>query len=312
MMTRRNFLRGTVIGGAAYAFGGPPGGTGASSGISISLAQWSLHTAIFAGEIDAMDFARVSRERFEINAIEYVNQFYKDRVGGTGLGRELRMRADDNGVRSLLIMVDGEGSLGAGDSAERAQVLENHLKWLELAAALGCHSVRVNAAGPGGREALRSQVVDGLGRLSERAREFSLNILVENHGGFSSDAAWLTRVIADVGMDNCGTLPDFGNFCIRREIAPDGSRTCAEEYDRYRGVAELMPTARAVSAKSYAFAADGSETTIDYPRMLQLVVNAGYRGYIGIEYEGKAHTEEEGILKTKALLTQILNSEFKS
>lgn len=312
MMTRRTFLRGTVIGGAACACGGAAWASSPASGISISLAQWSLHTAIFSGEMSAMDFAVVARERFGIDAIEYVNQFYREQVGSPDFGRDLRRRADDNGVSSLLIMVDREGSLGAGESSERLQVVENHLKWLELAAVLGCHSIRVNAAGPGGREALHSQVVDGLSRLCERARDFSLNVLVENHGGLSSDGAWLARVIADVGMDNCGTLPDFGNFCIRRETAPDGSRTCAEEYDRYRGVAELMPFAKAVSAKSYAFAEDGSEITIDYPRMMQLVVNAGYRGHVGIEYEGKTHSEEEGILKTKALLTQILNPKLKS
>jgi sugar phosphate isomerase/epimerase len=308
MIGRRTFIQDLSLGGAALLLGkGVLKAASAPPPLQISLAQWSLHRAIFAGEINAMEFASVSRERFQIEAIEYVNQFYREIVKQPESVRELRRRADDQGVKSLLIMVDGEGQIGASEESERKAVVENHRKWMEMAAVLGCHSIRVNAGGPGDRGALRPRAVEGLRGLCEAAQPFGLNVIVENHGGWSSDGAWLAAVIEEVGLSNCGTLPDFGNFCIRREESAQG-RICVEAYDRYRGVTELMPRARAVSAKSYAFDDAGTETTIDYGRMLKIVREAGYSGYIGIEFEGKTLSEEAGILQTKALLTRHINS----
>jgi sugar phosphate isomerase/epimerase len=308
MIGRRTFIQDLSLGGAALLLGkGVLKAASAPPPLQISLAQWSLHRAIFAGEINAMEFASVSRERFQIEAIEYVNQFYREIVKQPESVRELRRRADDQGVKSLLIMVDGEGQIGASEESERKAVVENHRKWMEMAAVLGCHSIRVNAGGPGDRGALRPRAVEGLRGLCEAAQPFGLNVIVENHGGWSSDGAWLAAVIEEVGLSNCGTLPDFGNFCIRREESAQG-RICVEAYDRYRGVTELMPRARAVSAKSYAFDDAGNETTIDYGRMLKIVREAGYSGYIGIEFEGKTLSEEAGILQTKALLTRHIHS----
>ena len=218
------------------------------------------------------------------------------------------MRAADNGVRSLIIMVDGEGNLGAADDAERKKVVENHYKWVEAAQYLGCHSIRVNAGGPGTREELAEAVVDGLGRLSDFAAGAGLNVIVENHGGYSSDGAWLSGVMARIGKANCGTLPDFGNFCIRREQDADGNRVCVEEYDRYQGVADLMPYAKAVSAKSHDFNEEGDEIHTDYFRVMKIVLEAGYHGYVGIEYEGGKDDEYTGIRKTKALLERVAAS----
>ena len=271
----------------------------------ISLAQWSIHRAIRAGEVDPVDFAALAREEFGISAVEYVNQFYKEKGNDTAFFHELRKRAADHGVESLIIMVDGEGNLGEADGAARKKVVENHYKWVEAAAILGCHSIRVNAGGPGDRETLAAAVVDGLGRLSEHASKAGLNVIVENHGGYSSDGAWLAGVIAQVGMDNCGTLPDFGNFCIQRGQDAGGKRICLEEYDRYRGVAELMPFAKAVSAKSHDFDTDGDEIYTDYLRMMKIVLDSGYKGYVGVEYEGSADDEFTGIRKTKALLEKV-------
>jgi sugar phosphate isomerase/epimerase len=205
-------------------------------------------------------------------------------------------------------MVDGEGEVGALANADRLKAVDNHLKWMEMAAILGCHSIRVNAGGPGNKDELAKRVVDGLQQLAAQAKEFSLNVLVENHGGYSSDGQWLSDVIRRVNLSNCGTLPDFGNFCIRQESPVNGQRVCAESYDRYTGVSELMPYAKAVSAKSYGFTADGSESTIDYARMLKIVSDSGYKGYIGIEFEGKDISEDEGILLTKALLHSLIES----
>ena len=103
-----------------------------------------------------------------------------------------------------------------------------------------------------------------------------------------------------VNKSNVGTLPDFGNFCIKRE---EGNwRNCVDAYDRYQGTTELMPFAKGVSAKSHDFDEQGNETETDYTKMLQIVKAAGFSGYIGIEYEGEKLSEDEGIRKTKALL----------
>lgn len=259
----------------------------------ISLAQWSLHHALFAKRIDPMDFAVIARRDYGIRAIEYVNRFYKETLS-TATVAELKRRADGEGVCSVLIMCDREGRLGDPDAAARAQTVRNHLKWLDAARELGCHSIRVNAASDGSFEEQQRLAADGLRALAEEGERRGLNVIVENHGGLSSHGAWLAGVMQLVDHPRCGTLPDFGNFRIRP----------GEEYDRYRGAAELMPYAKGVSAKSYAFDATGAETTIDYPRMLGIVREAGYRGFIGIEYEGKA-PEPEGIRATKALLERL-------
>ena len=271
----------------------------------ISLAQWSLHRALFADEIKAIDFATIARNDFGIDGIEYVNQFYMDHVSNAAYMKDLKARADDNGVKGLLIMVDREGNLGEPDETKRKQVVENHHKWADAAKFLGCHSIRVNAGGPGTREELAPNVVDGLGRLSEYAAKLGLNVIVENHGGWSSDGAWLSGVMAQVNMDNCGTLPDFGNFCLKRGKDADGNRICLDEYDRYQGVTDLMPYAKAVSAKTHDFDAAGNEIHTDYFKMMQIVLGFGYNGYVGIEYEGQVDDEYTGIRKSKALLEKV-------
>ena len=263
----------------------------------ISLAQWSLHKTLFADKMDHLDFAKKAKVDFGISGVEYVNQFFKDKAKDMDYLKEMKLRADDNGVTSVLIMCDGEGHLGDTDAKARMQAVENHYKWVDAAKFLGCHSIRVNAAGEGSAEEVAAAATDGLGKLSEYAKTVGLNVIVENHGGYSSNGKWLSGVIAATGLANCGTLPDFGNFCIER--SPDG---CKEMYDRYQGVAELMPHAKAVSAKSHNFDADGWETESDYKRILKTVKDAGYTGWIGVEYEGSDLSEEEGIRKTVELL----------
>jgi len=261
----------------------------------ISLAEWSLHRTIRAGDLDPLDFAPFTRATFGLDAVEHVNQFFIDRGGDDAYFREMRRRADDAGVRSLLIMCDLEGALGAADEGDRLRAVENHRKWLDAAALLGCHSIRVNAESEGPRDQQLRLAADGLRRLCEVAEPYGLNVLVENHGGLSSDGAWLADVMRRVDHPLIGTLPDFGNFTI----AP------GEEYDRYEGVRQLMPWARAVSAKSYAFDEHGREMTIDYERMMRIVRDAGYDGYIGIEYEGDRLSEEAGVRATMMLLRRM-------
>ncbi len=260
----------------------------------ISLAEWSLHKTLFAKKITNLDFPRVAKEELGIHAIEYVNQFFKQEVNDPKYMAELKKRCEDVGVKSLLIMVDGEGKLGDPDSKKRDQAVENHFRWLEAAKFLGCHSIRVNAASSGSYDEQIKLAADGLAKLSEAGKKHGLNVIVENHGGLSSNGEWLSTVIKKVGMDNCGTLPDFGNFRIQGN----------EWYDRYKGVTELMPFAKAVSAKSHDFDDNGDETKTDYKRMLKIVKDANYRGYIGVEYEGGKKNEYDGVKATRDLLVK--------
>lgn len=265
----------------------------------ISLAQWSLHRTIRAGELDNLDFATKTKNAFGIDAVEYVNQFFMDKAKDMDYLGQMKTRAADNGVQSLLIMIDGEGGLGDTDEAARKKAVENHYKWVEAAKFLGCHSIRVNAYGEGTSEDVAKAATQGLHELSTFAKDYDINVIVENHGGYSSDGTWLSKVIADTEMDNCGTLPDFGNFCIK-----GGHDNCEQEYDRYKGVTELMPHAFGVSAKSHEFNGEGVEIRTDYTKMLQIVKDAGYKGYIGIEFEGEG-SEDEGIIKTRDLLVKV-------
>jgi len=277
--------------------------TSAAIFFEISLAQWSLHSSIFDGKMDNLDFAPKAKRDFGISAVEYVNQFFADKAEDQNYLAEMKKRADDNGVKSLLIMVDREGRLAELDDQKRMEAVENHYKWVEAAKFLGCHSIRVNAgSSTGTAEEVKQTAIDGLGKLAEFSAQHGINVIVENHGGYSSNGQWLAEVIKGVGSDYCGTLPDFGNFCIDGSANP--ARECKEMYDRYKGVKELMPFAKGVSAKSYSFDADGNEETIDYQRMLKIVKDAGYTGHVGIEYEGQA-PEDEGIMATKKLLVRL-------
>ena len=261
----------------------------------ISLAEWSLNRALFSGDFDHLDFAGTAIKDYGIEAVEYVNQFFFEKANDQAYLREMKKRAEGEGVRSLLIMCDSEGQLGDPDDKKRTQTVENHHKWVEAAKFLGCHSIRVNAASAGSYDEQMKLAADGLRRLVEFGDQHEINVIVENHGGLSSNGQWLVGVMKLVDHPRCGTLPDTNNFRVSRE----------EEYDRYKGVEELMPYAKAVSAKSHNFDEQGNETTIDYLRMMKIVLDAGYRGYVGIEYEGPNLSPPEGIKATKALLERV-------
>ena len=262
---------------------------------NISLAEWSLHNTLFAGRLKNLDFPGVTRTEYGIGAVEYVNQFFKDKAEDTAYLRDLKTRCEDHDVRSLLIMCDGEGALGDPDPAKRTTAVENHYRWVTAAKFLGCHSIRVNAQSSGPPQEQQRLAADGLRRLSEFGAQHEINVIVENHGGWSSNGQWLAGVMKAVDHPRCGTLPDFGNFRV----------SDTETYDRYKGVEELMPYAKAVSAKSNAFDAQGNETNTDYTRMMRIVLDAGYRGWVGIEYEGDGLSEPEGIRATKTLLERV-------
>ncbi len=276
----------------------------------LSLAQWSLHKAMRDDKtIDPIDFAQKANE-MGFKGLEYVSQLYNDYLSEgddpkramQNLLDALKAKSEKYGMKNLLIMVDGEGDLASPEETVRDEAVENHKKWVDAAVFLGCHSIRVNLFGTMEREVWRETAKDGLSKLAVYAKEKNINVIVENHGYLSSDAALLVSVIKAVGATNCGTLPDFGNFCLKREGGELWKTACIEEYDKYRGVKEMMPLAKAVSAKSHDFDENGSEVEIDYIKMLQIVKDAGYTGYIGVEYEGEILGENEGIEATKKLL----------
>lgn len=261
----------------------------------ISLAQWSLHRALGAGEVDNLDFARIAREDFGISAIEYVNTFFKDKATDAAYLAEMNQRAADQDVFQHLIMCDGEGRIGDPDEKARLQAVQNHHRWVDAAKTLGCITIRVNAASEGTWDEQAKLAADGLHRLCEYGDQVGINVIVENHGGLSSNGKWLTHVMRLVNHPRCGTLPDFGNFNLG-----DG-----ETYDRYLGVAELMQFAKAVSAKSHDFDDQGNETTKDYRRLMRIVTDAGFHSWVGIEYEGSRLPERDGIRLTKQLLERV-------
>ena len=309
---RRMFIRQSLVGGLAVSLGpwhlaraadvaGNPS-AGKIGNFKISLAEWSLHKALFSKQITNMEFPRIAREGYGIEAVEFVNQFFKDKAHDSTYLRDLKAHAEDHGVTCVLIMIDGEGDLSAEDKGQRTQAVENHKAWVDAAARLGCHSIRVNTGsnyGPDKTEA----AADACGTLADYGQKHKINVICENHFGPSSDPDSLIALIKAVNKPNFGTLPDFGNF-------PKDKKG---EYiiDVYDAIARMMPYARGVSAKSYHFDESGREKDLDFARILKIVTDAGYHGYVGIEYEGTQLSEPDGILATKKLLESLRGAEYK-
>ncbi len=293
LIGRRDFLAGSSLAAAALAVPGllPAADKGSKKPLyKISLTQYSLHRTIASKKLDNIDFTSFTRKEFDIDAVEYWNRpFFAKAKDKTYIG-QMRKRADAAGVGATVILIDGEGNLGDPDAAKRKNSVERHKKWVVAARQLGCHSIRVNARSKGTYEEQLKLAADGLRQLSEYAATIKMNVIVENHGGLSSNGKWLSSVMKTVKLKNCGTLPDFGNF---------GS------YDRYTGVRELMPFAKSVSAKSHDFDKNGNETKTDFLKMMKIVVDAGYHDFVGIEFEGGRLSEVAGVHATKKLLTRV-------
>jgi L-ribulose-5-phosphate 3-epimerase len=299
MKTRRDFLKASaaLLSGAGLTSCMTQGAVDKATKptFKISLAEWSLHKTLFAKQMENLDFPLAAKRDYGIEAVEFVNQFWKDKARDKSYLAELKKRCEGEGVRCVLIMCDGEGALGDANTDRRKKAVENHHQWVEAARYLGCHSIRVNAQSSGNYDEQIDRAADGLRQLSEFAANLGLNVIVENHGGLSSNGQWLSAVMRKVNLPNCGTLPDFGNFRVSN----------TEEYDRYKGVTELMPFAKGVSAKSHDFDAQGNETHTDYRRMMKIVLDANYHGYVGVEYEGSKLSEPVGIRATKTLLERV-------
>ena len=297
-MERRDFIKTTAILTGGASLGSILSCADNKMSFKISLAEWSLNRTLFSGKLDHLDFCRVAKKDFGINAVEYVNQFFFDKAEDRSYLKEMKDRAEDLGVINLLIMCDKEGDLGNPDQNQRTEAIENHYKWAEAAKFLGCHSIRVNAKSEGPYDEQIHLAAEGLRKLTEYGDSIGINTIVENHGGLSSNGKWLASVIEKVDHPRCGTLPDFGNFKLEGD----------DWYDRYLGVKELMPYAKAVSAKSNDFNSDGDETNTDYYKMMDIVLSEGYSGYVGIEYGGRSLDEMSGIRATKKLLEKVRRS----
>jgi len=265
--------------------------SGQEEKFKISLAEWSFHVALGKGQMTNLDFPRITKVKYNLDAVEYVSTFFKGKSEDTGYLTQLKDSCTKYGIKSLLIMVDGEGNLADTSLKTRLKAVENHYKWVKAAKFLGCHSIRVNAAGRGTMGQTQAAAIDGLSRLSEYAAGHGINVIVENHGGNSSIAKWLAEVMKTVNKPNCGTLPDLGNFY---------------EYDRYLGTKELMPFAKGVSGKTHDFDQDGNETQIDYVKMMKIIADSGFKGYIDVEYEGSKLSEDEGVKASIALLKKVI------
>lgn len=285
---RRDFIKKTGLATAIFGLG--LGGQAISMAprkelFKISLAQWSVNRLLFNKKMDNLDFAILAKKH-GISAVEYVNQFFMDKAKDTAYLKEMKTRAEGEGVTSVLIMCDNEGKLGARDQSERMETVENHKKWVEAAKFLGCHSIRVNGYSftrysTDKKDFAESQklVADGLRSLCEFADTMDINVMIENHGGFSSDAKWLSGVMKAADHPRAGTLPDFGNFLMYRN---EGEKTLS--YDSYKGVKQLMPYAKGVSVKPTVWDGKGNQSQLDYEKMLSIVLKAGYHGYCGIEH----------------------------
>lgn len=258
---------------------------------NISLAEWSLHRTLQKGVISNLDFPGITKRVYGLDAVEYVSTFMRGKAEDMQYLQTLKDSCAKYGVNSLLIMVDGEGNLADTSYAARTRAVENHYKWVKAAKFLGCHSIRVNANGRGTMGQMQAAAIDGLGRLAEYASQYDINVIVENHGGNSSYGKWLAEIMKVVNKPNCGTLPDLGNFY---------------EYDRYTGVKELMPYAKGVSGKTVEFDENGNEIRVDYERMMKIIADSGYRGYIDVEYEGNKLSEDEGIKASIVLLKKVI------
>lgn len=322
--TRREFVSAVTACGLAFGTGLAKGAAACPAAtFKISLAQWSLHRRIIGsaagrlfavsplpdlkaklrytpgdvlkGGLTTLEFPRTARREFGIGAVDYVNTFMFGRARDARYLKDLKIRAEGEGVYNHVIMCDFEGDLGAPVAAERERAVHSHHQWVEAAAVLGCRFIRVNAASAGSWDEQVKLAADGLHRLADYAGKHDVSVLVENHGGLSSNGRWLAEVIKFAAHPRLGTLPDFGNFAIDE----------SSSYDPYRGVTDLMPFAGAVSAKSYDFDADGNETTFDYDRMLRIVREAGFSGYVSVEYEGHRLSEADGIRATKAILERV-------
>jgi len=262
--------------------------------IRISLGQWSLHKAMGRRLLSNLDFPRVAREQFGIEGLEFVNFLWE--APTSDYIQRVKRAMSSTATKAVLMMCDGEGLMAHSVKEKRLQTAANHYKWVDIAAELGAHAIRANLGAekepktPAEVDAVVNYAAESFRKLAEYGASRKVNVVVENHGGVSSDPVAMARVIKAVKLPNLGVLPDFGNF--------------AKEVDRYDAIAKFMPYAKAVTFKCVDFK-DGKETTMDMDRLMKSVLDSGYRSWVGIEYGGDRLTEYEGIQAAKNYLERF-------
>jgi len=307
--TRRDFIKKAAIGAAGvglastlpdYLFAE----TNKDLFFKIAVSQFSFASQFWTQQLKALDFPAKAKE-LGIPGLDYCSMFFADKAKDAQFLKDLKQRAADAGSYNLRIMIDGEGVLGDLNEATRLKAVDNHHKWIDAASALGCPMIRVNVEGEGDPKDLAKAAVDSLGRLIEYGKAQNIDVIVENHVGISCNAAWLAGVMKQVNSPHCGTLADFGNFCVNRtkpetnDIAGYMKTKCLDEYDRYKGITELMPFAKGVHAKTHVFDSGGNDTETDFVRMFKIIKDSGFKGWVSIEYEGglfKMYTKDSKYL----------------
>jgi sugar phosphate isomerase/epimerase len=328
--SRRNFIKKTSMGlaGAGIASAIPSllkaNVTENEMPFKLALSQFSLASQFWTKQLDPLDFPKKTITTFGITGLDYCSMFFADKPKDATFLTELKKRALDNGCYNLRIMIDGEGVLGDLDKSVRAKSIENHYKWIDAAATLGCPMIRVNVEGEGAPEEVAKAAVESLHTLIEYGKKTNIDVIVENHIGISCNGAWLAGVMKEVNSPHCGTLADFGNFCINRTKPPTNdipgylATKCLEEYDRYKGIAELMPYAKGIHAKTHVFDANGNDTETDFVKMFSIIKDSGFKGWCSVEYEGgliKMYTKDNkyfdndaGVLATKKLIEKVVTA----
>lgn len=290
----------------------------------LALSQFSLAGQFWTKQLDPLDFPKKTIATFGIAGLDYCSMFFADKAKDTTFLNELKKRALDNNCYNLRIMIDGEGVLGDLNKDVRTKAVENHYKWIDAAVTLGCPMIRVNVEGDGDPGEVSKAAIESLNALIDYGKKSNIDVIVENHIGISCNGAWLANVMKEMNNPHCGTLADFGNFCINRTKPPTNDiagylqTKCLEEYDRYKGITELMPYAKGIHAKTHVFDANGNDTETDFAKMFKIIKDLGFKGWCSIEYEGgliKMYTkdakyldDDAGVLATKKLIEKVVTA----
>ena len=294
-VTRREFIGSTIAAGALAGAGNMslPGKAAAADRPTkddISLAAWSLVREFREGKWKNLDLPRICREDFGINGLEFVNSFFE--LPTERYLNQLKKNAAEHGVTLVLIMVDGEGNMSAMEKKERMQAALNHRKWVDIAASLGCHAIRCNVGGPSKDydQDTMKRAADSFGNLVEYASQYPLNVILENHGGASSNPDMMIGLMKAINSPNFGTLPDFGNIY---------------EFDRYESIRKLVAYAKGISVKT-KFKPNGTHPDYDLEKLLKICMEEGYHGFYGIEQESPDANSWQAVRWSKAVIDRVV------
>lgn len=320
-MKRREFVTGLGLAGAAAVTGNLPSAETAPikpQPFTIGLSQWAFHRAIFgdardhyrtfiknlhsdpdsvlAGEMDPRDIVWRARE-LDVGVVDLVNILWFGHGEDKPWLNDFKTRARDANVTFGVLMCDQLARSGAADAKERRQSVEDHTRWMETAAELGCPFLRINPYGEGTYLEQCQRSAETLHALAERSADYGLEVIVENHGHPGSNGAWLAMLIEMANHSRVGTYTDLDNFFMGGwDLNPE------RRYDRHQGLLDLAPYTKAISAKTHDFDPDGEETTIDYHACLKILIDSGFSGLVSAEFEGNRVDETEGSKLTVELL----------